>query len=280
MIAVDFERETYVLGVAWDISQSALSGDSNEVGLQLLWSDFGNSVGRVLSWLEGEQVGQETSNVRRGHGSTRDGVDGVLAANPGGLNVQAWGEDVIALSEVGEVGTLISESRGTNGDRVLSSSWGIVARIGVIVTGGNSEVDTSINGSVNSHVESWRLATTKRHVGSGTLESLMLAILSLGGLGAVRFCGILDTLYDIGHGSRAVGAEDLDGNNVGLLGDTVFLASNGTRAVSAVAVSILISIVDWDGLAPSGTALEVNVLNVGTGVDDIDIDTLTTVSGV
>jgi len=67
---------------------------------------------------------------------------------------------------------------------------------------------------------------------------------------------------------------------VGLLGNTVLLASDGTRAVSAVAVAVLVLITRRDGLAPRGTALEVDVVNVGSGVDNVDIDTLTAVGRV
>ena len=45
-------------------------------------------------------------------------------------------------------------------------------------------------------------------------------------------------------------------------------------------VAVLIGIAVGDGLAPVSTALEVNVLVVCTGVDDVDIDTLTTVGRV
>jgi len=96
----------------------------------------------------------------------------------------------------------------------------------------------------------------------------------------VSLGGPLNTLDDVGHGARAVGAEDLDGVDVGLLGDTILLTSDGTRAVGAVTVAILISIAVRDGLAPVSTALEVDVLVVGTGVDDVDVDTLTTVGRV
>jgi hypothetical protein len=41
-----------------------------------------------------------------------------------------------------------------------------------------------------------------------------------------------------------------------------------------VSVAILVSIVGWDGLAPGGAALEVDVANISAGIDDIDIDTL------
>lgn len=62
-----------------------------------------------------------------------------------------------------------------------------------------------------------------------------------------------------------------------LLGDTVLLASDGTRAVSAVAVAVLVFITLRDGLAPGGTALKVDVVNVGASVNNVDIDALTAI---
>jgi hypothetical protein len=67
---------------------------------------------------------------------------------------------------------------------------------------------------------------------------------------------------------------------VSLLGDTVTLASNSAGAVSPVAVAILIGIAVRDSLAPFGAALKVNVLNVGTGINDVDVNTFTTIGGV
>jgi hypothetical protein len=94
-------------------------------------------------------------------------------------------------------------------------------------------------------------------------------------------CGSeLDTLDDVGHGSGAVRSKDLDGVDMGLLGNTVLLAGDGTGAMSSVTVAILISIASGDGLTPLGSALEVDVVGVGTGINDIGIDTLTTILGV
>lgn len=266
--------------VAGDVGESTLGGDGDEVGLKLLRADISDSEGRVLGRLEGEHVGKEASNVGRSHRGTGDGVDGVLAADPGGLDVETRGEDVVALAVVGEVGTLISESAGTDGDGLLGSGRRVVARVGVVVTGGHGEVDASVNGSVDSLVEERRLTATQAHVGSGALEALSLALLRDADLLGVGLGGVLDTLDDVGHGARAVGAQDLDGLDVSLLGDTVLLAGNSARAVCSVSVAILIGIALRDGLSPRRTTLEVDVVNVGAGVDDVDVNTLATVLGV
>jgi hypothetical protein len=218
--------------------------------------------------------------VGRGHGSAGDGVDGILAANPGGQDVQAGGEDVSALAVVGEVGTLISQGGGTDGDGLLSSSGGVVASIGVVVTGSDGEVHTSINSGIHSEVESTRATTTQRHVGNAALEALDLAILGSLGLLDVSLGGPLNTLDDIGHGTRAVGAEDLDSVDLGLLGHAVLLTSNSARAVGTVTVAVLVLVTLGDGLAPVGTALKVNVVNVGASVNHVSINTLTTILSI
>jgi hypothetical protein len=93
----------------------------------------------------------------------------------------------------------------------------------------------------------------------------------------VRLGSPFDTLHDIGHGTRAIGAKDLDGVDVGLLRNTVLLATDSSGTVSSVSVSILIGIAGGDGLAPVSTSLEVDVLDVRAGVNNVDVDTLTTV---
>jgi len=108
--------------VAGDIGKSTNSGNRDESSLELLGADISDSKGRVLGGLEGKKVGEETSNVGRSHRGTGDGVDGVLAANPGGLDVKTGSKDVVALAVVGEVSALVSESAGTDGDGVLSGS--------------------------------------------------------------------------------------------------------------------------------------------------------------
>ncbi len=54
-------------------------------------------------------------------------------------------------------------------------------------------------------------------------------------------CDPLDTGDDAGVGAGSAGIEDLDGDEVGVLGNAVSGASDGTRAVSSVAVLIGIS---------------------------------------
>lgn len=262
-------------GLLGQIAKLASRSDGNHALLQGSWGELTDSVGGVLGGLKGNKVGQETSNVWGSHGGTGDGVDGVLATDPGGLDVQTWGEDVDALAVVGEVGTTVSEGGGTDGDGVLGSSWGVVASVGVIIAGGNGEVDAIVNGGVDSQVQGGGFATAKGHVGNGALEALLL-------LGSLEMVGDspFDALDDVGHGTGSVRLQHLDGVDTGLLGNTVLLSGDSTGAVGTVAVTVSVLVISGDGLAPVGTALEVNVGGVGAGVDNVDVDTLTTFSGV
>lgn len=108
----------------------------------------------------------------------------------------------------------------------------------------------------------------------------MLAIFGCGHLCGVSLGSVLDTLHDVGHCAGAVGAENLDSDDIGLFGDTILLTSDGAGAVGAVAVAILISIVGWNGLAPLSATFKVNVVDVGAGIDDVDIDALATICRV
>lgn len=286
MLAMNFifnstsEDLTYVRSVSGNVSKNAGGSDSDEGVLELLGGDLLNSESRVGSRLERDVVGQQTGNVGRGHGGSGDGVDGILAADPGGQDVQARSEDVSALAVVGEVGTLISEGGGSDSDGLLSSSGGVVAGIGVVVTSSDGEVHAGVNGGIHSEVESTRATTTKRHVGNATLEALDLAVLCVLGLLDVSLGSPLNALDDIGHGARAVGAENLDSVDIGLLSHTVLLASDSARAVGAVAVAILIRVTLGNGLAPGGTALEIDVVDVSAGINHIRINTLTTILGI
>lgn len=61
---------TYVRGVAWYISQSSLSGNSDEILLQLLGRNIRNSIGRIFGGLHREEVSQKTGNVWGCHGGS------------------------------------------------------------------------------------------------------------------------------------------------------------------------------------------------------------------
>lgn len=134
---------------------------------------------------------------------------------------------------------------------------------------------------VDDDVQGWRLGATETHVTDRTLVSSLAGggDLSAGScsfeLGLLRSPG--DTCNDIGHGSATIGTEDLDGDEVCLLGDTILARSYSTGAVRTMTVSILIYIVDWDSFPPGCATLELLVVNVDTGINDVYVNTLATV---
>lgn len=141
-------------------------------------------------------------------------------------------------------------------------------------------MEARLDGLVDSIIESPALATTKAHVGDGALVCSLASSSKLFGssigllLGGCRSPN--NAANNIAHASRAIATEHLDSNDVGGLGNTVLARRDGTRAVSTMAIAILVNIVLGDGLTPACTALEFDVLNVDTGVNDVDIDTLAT----
>ena len=86
----------------------------------------------------------------------------------------------------------------------------------------------------------------------------------------------INTSDDVTHGTTSVATKDLDGDDVGGLSDTIFGRSDGTGTVSTVTVAVLINVVLRNGSAPLRTALKFFVANVDTSVDDVNINTLTT----
>jgi len=137
-------------------------------------------------------------------------------------------------------------------------------------------VETTTDGSIDCTIEGRGLSTTQAHVGDGTLVGLVS--LSSGlclCLGSVE--GKFDTIDNVGHGSATIAAENLDSNDVGLLRDTVLARSNGTGTVSSVTVTVLVDIVLGDGLTPRRATFELGVVNVDTGVDDVNINAFATI---
>ena len=138
-------------------------------------------------------------------------------------------------------------------------------------------MQTILHGSVDSRVQGRGFATAKTHISSAALEALPFTI--FGGFDRLHMLigSMLNALNDIGHCTRSVRAQDLDSSDVCLLRNTILLAGDGSRAVSAVAITILIWISRGNSLAPLGTTFEVDVVDIGAGINDVDIDALAAV---
>lgn len=142
-------------------------------------------------------------------------------------------------------------------------------------THGDGKVETLLDGEVDGVIESLTLASSKGHVGDGSLVLGVLALsLERSGLTG-RFGSPGDSSDDVGHGSGSSSSQNLDGNDSGLLGDTVLGRGDGTSDVGTVAVQVLVGVLG-NRLSPLGAALELGVVDVDTGVDNVGVDALST----
>jgi hypothetical protein len=148
-------------------------------------------------------------------------------------------------------------------------------------TGCNGEMEAIGDGLIDCSVESYRLASTKTHVGNGALvgSSTCRSEFSPGsgslGFGVVQ--GPLYTADDVGHASAAVGPEDLYRDDMCTLSNTILAGGDGASAVRSMAISVFVHVVERNGLAPRGTTLEFHMMDVNAGVNDIDVDTVASI---
>ena len=189
------------------------------------------------------------------------------------------GEYIDTLAMVGEIGFLISQVRSADGDSFFSGGGRVIVGVLVVVVGSNSEVHARLDGLVDGIVQSLRLATTQRHVGDGSLVSCRSSR-SVLGLGSSELFSSLvsspqNTANDVSHGTTSIRTQDLDGNQVGSLRNTVLARTNGAGAVGTVTVPVFVDVILRDGLPPGGTMLELDVVNVDASIDDVDVDTFT-----
>lgn len=166
--------------------------------------------------LESLEVDSETSDVGSGHGGTRERSSGGVAANVRGQDTDTGGEDVDAGSVVGEGGGAERAVGRSNGEGVGGVGGGLAGdgeRVAVLVSvaGGDDGEDTLGVGGLDGVGPGGRGLTAKRQVDDGASGA------ALGG-------DVVDSPVESGKdgGGGALGAlEHLDGNQVGLLGNTV-----------------------------------------------------------
>ena len=124
---------------------------------------------------------------------------------------------------------------------------------------------------VRTLIESFGSSTTDGHVGDGSLVLGVLAGLLVGHRFGSGFGSPGDTGDDVGHGTGASRTEDLDGDDVGALGDTVLGGGDRAGDVRTVTVEILVGVLG-DGFTPLGATLELDVVDVDSGVDNVGVD--------
>jgi hypothetical protein len=105
--------------------------------------------------------------VGSSHRGTRDGVG--TAVEPCGQDGDTGGEDVDDGAVVGERSKFVRAVGGTDGEDSGLGCRGRSSSIDSLVTGGNSEEDTSSDGVGGSGVDRGGLATSERHGAYGTI---------------------------------------------------------------------------------------------------------------
>lgn len=200
-----------------------------------------------------------------GHGGTGDGVGGRVGSDPGREDTDTWSKDIDRGAEVGEGGAGIVDIGGTDGDGVWCGGWGDIGGVLVLVTGGDDDSDTGGDDGLDGVVGGGRVASSEGHGEDGLLGET--EGLGVGG-------NPLDARDDTRVGAGSISTEDLDGNESGLLGDTVGRASDGTGTVSSVSVLIGVGRTGDVVGSPDGTSTELSVSGVDTGINNVDAGAL------
>jgi len=205
------------------------------------------------------ELGSNTSNVRSSHRGTRDGVGALSATDPSGGDASAGGEDLAAGAEGREGRSGISGVSGHDGVGKLSRSGGRVAGVVVGVSSSNNHDEAGAKRGISGIVDGLVAATSERHVADDLAASA-------GNIG-----GPVNTSNDTSKGSRAVRAQDLDSDGGSFTGKTESSTDRGGGDVGSVAVTIEEASVG--GIEAEGASvLEVDVLAVDTGVDDVNFN--------
>jgi hypothetical protein len=229
----------------------------------------------VLAELGGvlcHEVGHDARVLGSGHGGTGKKVDNVVAGAPGAEDLLAGRIDVDALSNVGESGDPVVDVDGADSDDVRVGATkvgrGRAASISSIVTGSNGDVDSGVDGGQDGLID--RVGGTLKtpgHAHDGTNETT---------LGLALLVVVDDPVHagnGAGRGTGAIVAENLDSNNVGVLGNTELGTCSRASHVSAVAIAVSSCV--SEGEAFGGASCEDGVGDADTSVDDVDVDTST-----
>ena len=243
---------------------NVVSDLSTGLGSQLLHpvansSDIGNA-------LQRHQVSSEASNVGAGHGGAAEGISGSVAGDADAQDVDTGGKDINAGAKVGERSAGISALiNGSDGDSGRGGARRGVGSVLVLVTGRDNGDDTRGGDLVDGGVDGARAAAAEGHIHDG----LAAELLGGGGVGHK-----LHTLENTGVGAGAVGIEDLDGDDVGLLANPEDRAGYCPSYVTAVPVFVGVDVVDEVG-TEGGAAFELGVGDADAGVNDEDGNSFT-----
>jgi hypothetical protein len=137
--------------------------------------------------------------------------------------------------------------RRTDGACSSLAGGRVKGRVIVAVAGGDGEEHARPDQCGGGRVDGRRLATAQGHVGDSAV-----------GAAAGRRVGgnKIDAGDDAGRGAGAARVEDLDSEELRLLGDAVVLAADGAGDVRAVAVTVLEAVVAGKVGEEGGAALK------------------------
>eukprot|EP00732_Lithocolla_globosa_P000598 Lithocolla_globosa_v1_NODE_205_length_5183_cov_23.943448.p3 type:complete len:292 gc:universal NODE_205_length_5183_cov_23.943448:1417-2292(+) len=132
-----------------------ISGSSvDEVGLHIGRTELSHTLSN----------GSCASNVRRGHGGTRNGVNSSVGGVPSSTNAATRSKDVTAGTKAGEAGASVTVVNSHDGEGTSGTSRGYVAGIVVEVAGSNNVGNTSGGSRVDSIVNRLDSTPTYRKV--------------------------------------------------------------------------------------------------------------------
>lgn len=241
--------EDQEVGLATETALDGVLGGSRLEG----GVDLGSAVG-----LTGTQVQSgDTDNVGGGHGGSGDGVAGSLGSNPGRGDLDTGSKDLDALAEGREGGNVIVDIRGTDGQSLGGTGGRTRAGVDVlVVTGGDNDGDVGTEKATDGIVQGAGGTTTKRHVDDGLLA-------------LVDADDPVKSSNDSRSGTRALTVEDLDTDEVDLLGNTVGVSSDGTSDVGTVTVLVGVGRALDEVVAHLGTAAKVDMGGVDTSINNV-----------
>ena len=105
----------------------------------------------------GHGVGDDSCDVRRGHGGAGEDVDDVGRADPGGDDVLAWRVDVDALAAVAELAHVAGDADAADDDGwavgTACGSWRAGAGVGAGISCGDDDVHAGFDGCVKGLVD-------------------------------------------------------------------------------------------------------------------------------
>lgn len=207
-----------------------LSNSSVQRGLGNVAAQLDGARGRGA---EAEEVRGQASNVGGGHGGTGDGPG--AAVGPGAQDVGAGREDVDGGAKVGVLGEGVGLGGRADGADALLRAGGRGARVGGLVAGGGGEEVAGLDDGGGSLVDGVGRLAAEGHVHN---DALLAALLARGVGGDEVHAG-----DDGGVGALSVLVEDLDGEELGLLGDAVGAGADGAGDVGAVALAVGVVVV-------------------------------------